>query len=55
MNKAARDHLKVPAIGHWLVILTLVLTAIMCVAPNARAQENNARQILKAMADYVAS
>jgi hypothetical protein len=55
MNKAARDHLKVPAIGQWLAIVTLVLTAIMCVASNARAQEDNAREILKAMADYVAS
>jgi hypothetical protein len=54
MNKSERDHLKFPAIGQLLVLLTLMLTAIMCFAPNARAQEDNAREILKAMVDYVA-
>jgi hypothetical protein len=47
--------MSVPAIGRWLVFLTLIVTGIIFVASNARAQEDNAREVLKAMADYVAS
>ena len=55
MNKAGRDHLKVPTIGQWVAILTLVLTAIMPFASNAWAQDDSAEKILKAMSDYLAS
>lgn len=54
MDRVARDHLNAPAIGRWLAIVILVLTALF--APkDARAQEGDAGKILKAMSDYVAS
>lgn len=55
MNRTARDHLNVPAIGRWLVFLTLIMTGIISVASSARAQDDNAREIFKAMVNYVTS
>ncbi|MGB6908376.1 MAG: DUF2092 domain-containing protein [Methyloceanibacter sp.] len=42
-------------IGRQTVITMLVLAAMLIVAPRARAQEDDATKILKAMSDYIAS
>jgi hypothetical protein len=55
MNKVAIDHPKVPALSLWLTLLTLMLTLITSPVSNAWAQDDSAGNILKVMADYVAS
>jgi hypothetical protein len=55
MNKVAIDHPKAPALSLWLTLLTLMSTLITSPVSNAWAQDDSAGNILKAMADYVAS
>jgi hypothetical protein len=55
MSRAARLNPKIPAMGRWLAILTLAFAAIVSVGSSARAQDDDAGKILKAMSDYVTS
>jgi hypothetical protein len=53
MNRTATSRLNVLGMGRWCVVFGL--TAMMLVATSARAQEDSAAKILKAMSDYVTS
>jgi len=55
MNLVAVSRLRRPAIGHWVAVITLLFLAVVLVAPRARAQDDDAAKILKAMSDYIGS
>ena len=54
MSLNAISLLKAPMLRRWLAAITLALTAVITVAPSARAQDD-AAAILKSMSDYLAS
>ena len=55
MHSTAMCWPSTPAAGRWAAVMMMLLSALFFIAPDARAQSDDANNILKAMSDYLAS
>ncbi len=55
MRPTAMCRPNTPPVGRWTVLMTMLLSAFLFIAPGARAQSDDANKMLKAMSDYMAN